>query len=259
MAMIIHLLGAKETNEFPPEVFALKEDELYIGRLPSCKITMNDDSISRLHARIYKQDGHWWIEDIRSRNGIFINGRSVSNAKLVEGDIITTGDVHFTLNNRRVDQIEHIQDWVEERIQDAIGYREDISNMNTFDISQKESGRIPPITDPTSYQAQITAPTPEPSIQPQQPVIQPQQPVIQPQQPVIQPQQATIKPAAPFQAPGSSFQSPSASSSSSRKPVAQNVMGNDTIVIVIITISVILLIIGLAWRFRDVFMPASSF
>ncbi len=250
MAMVIHLLGCKPSEEYPPEVFALKGEELYIGRLPSCVITMNDDSISRLHARIYRENGEWWIEDIRSRNGIFINGRSVTNGKLIEGDIITTGDVHFTMNHRRVDQIDHMKDWVEARVQDAIEYRDEILKLKSQRLSFEHSGVIPSAPDQHEY-AEPAAEMTQPPV-PQTPVTHaPFQPNPRAQMPNASPQ---FQPQTPSFSPN-----PTGSPNRDRRPVAPNVMGNDTTIVAIIAVTVVLLIVGLVWKFKDYFMPASSF
>jgi predicted component of type VI protein secretion system len=44
-----------------------------IGRLEHCDVRLvNDNYISREHAKLYCIEGHWWLEDCKSRNGTFI-------------------------------------------------------------------------------------------------------------------------------------------------------------------------------------------
>ena len=45
---------------------------ILIGRAPSCTLVLDDDYSSSRHARIYPQDGGWFVEDMGSTNGTFI-------------------------------------------------------------------------------------------------------------------------------------------------------------------------------------------
>jgi pSer/pThr/pTyr-binding forkhead associated (FHA) protein len=52
-----------------------------VGRDPNAAITLEGEAasvVSNRHARVYLADGHWWIEDIGSRNGTFVAGRRLS-------------------------------------------------------------------------------------------------------------------------------------------------------------------------------------
>ena len=52
-----------------------------IGRAPTCEIRLDDDGISRSHARGFARDtGRAWIEDLGSRNGTFVNGVKIDDA-----------------------------------------------------------------------------------------------------------------------------------------------------------------------------------
>lgn len=51
--------------------------EIAIGRLPECEIRIDSPVVSRHHARIVNEDGRFWIEDLNSTNGTFLNGRLV--------------------------------------------------------------------------------------------------------------------------------------------------------------------------------------
>ncbi len=58
--------------------FDLPSDEVFIGRDASCELTVDDPLVSRKHARIFVQAGEAWIEDLGSRNGVRVDGRSIS-------------------------------------------------------------------------------------------------------------------------------------------------------------------------------------
>jgi hypothetical protein len=53
-----------------------------MGRDESCEIHLDDPMISRRHAEISHGEGLWWIQDLGSRNGTTLDGRSVSRVPL---------------------------------------------------------------------------------------------------------------------------------------------------------------------------------
>ena len=48
-----------------------------LGRLPSSGVVVDEDGISRQHAGIRGDTEGYWIADLGSRNGAFVNGESV--------------------------------------------------------------------------------------------------------------------------------------------------------------------------------------
>jgi FHA domain len=66
--------------------------ETMIGRSSSCGVTLDDPLISRNHARIFVQPDVATIEDLGSRNGVRVNGRSIQGAvALNDGDRLRIG------------------------------------------------------------------------------------------------------------------------------------------------------------------------
>jgi pSer/pThr/pTyr-binding forkhead associated (FHA) protein len=63
---------------------------IFIG-LEGCQIVLNDSNISRKHAELLWKEGHYWIRDLGSSNGVVINGRKTPEAKLTAGDIVLIG------------------------------------------------------------------------------------------------------------------------------------------------------------------------
>ncbi|HEY3438739.1 MAG TPA: FHA domain-containing protein [Actinotalea sp.] len=50
----------------------LGSSAILIGRAPSCTLVLDDDYSSSRHARIFPQDGGWFVEDLGSTNGTFV-------------------------------------------------------------------------------------------------------------------------------------------------------------------------------------------
>ena len=76
------------------------EGECVMGRVPSARVRLDDDLVSRKHCRIYYEDGYYVIEDLKSKNGVWVNGEKISSAPLFHGDIILVGrqEFQFTLD-----------------------------------------------------------------------------------------------------------------------------------------------------------------
>jgi pSer/pThr/pTyr-binding forkhead associated (FHA) protein len=68
-------------------------DELTIGRAAGCAVPLPDDNfVSTMHARVFRRDGDYWVEDLGSTNGSLVNGRRISAATpLRRGDRLQIG------------------------------------------------------------------------------------------------------------------------------------------------------------------------
>jgi pSer/pThr/pTyr-binding forkhead associated (FHA) protein len=73
---------------------------LQIGRADACQIKLPDTYVSSFHARIYRHDGGWYVEDLGSTNGTYLNQKRVTSpAELRAGDRVKIGKT--TLEVRR--------------------------------------------------------------------------------------------------------------------------------------------------------------
>ena len=71
---------------------------LLIGRSPECDICLEDEDVSKLHARIHSENGCIYLEDILSAQGVIVNGRRVDQrARLGNGDTFVIGSATFEL------------------------------------------------------------------------------------------------------------------------------------------------------------------
>jgi pSer/pThr/pTyr-binding forkhead associated (FHA) protein len=68
---------------------------LRIGRQPDNDMVLDDPLISRRHAELRQTPQGWQLVDLNSSNGTFVNGRPVSSATLVPGDVIGLGHGNY--------------------------------------------------------------------------------------------------------------------------------------------------------------------
>lgn len=67
-----------------------------IGRSPECQVLIEDPRVSRRHAMIRKQDGGFYLFDLGSFNGSYLNGsRVTATRQLKNGDTITFAEHEF--------------------------------------------------------------------------------------------------------------------------------------------------------------------
>src|SRR5215470_15441453 len=87
-----------EDDEGKTTVVPLIRDEITIGRKEGNTIRLTERNVSRRHAKLLKQNGSVYIEDLTSYNGIRVNGDRISGrAPVNEGDRIQIGDYQLAL------------------------------------------------------------------------------------------------------------------------------------------------------------------
>src|SRR4051812_25758816 len=63
--------------------FFITQDEMTIGRDPSADISVSDQSVSRKHARVAREDGKVRLTDLGSSNGTLVNDKKVESNQSV--------------------------------------------------------------------------------------------------------------------------------------------------------------------------------
>ena len=87
------------SDERGRRTFPLK-DSLTVGRAATCDVVVSDTYVSNVHARIFQRDGGWWLEDLGSTNGTWMNRTRVSSPTAIgPGDQVRMGKA--TLELRR--------------------------------------------------------------------------------------------------------------------------------------------------------------
>lgn len=66
-------------------------DWFRIGRHSSCQLQIKNKEVSRYHADVFIEDGDWWIQDLQSGNGVFIDGRKIDKFPLSDTARIRLG------------------------------------------------------------------------------------------------------------------------------------------------------------------------
>ena len=87
---ILQLIAGNEVISFP-----LERMEMIIGRSALADITVCDPYLSANHARILMTLNFYYIEDLGSINGTWVNGKSVSFNRIAHQDEIRLGQSHF--------------------------------------------------------------------------------------------------------------------------------------------------------------------
>ena len=85
-AKLIDLMHESDIREY-----VLKEDITTLGRIATNDIRLSDEMVSGHHAKIIKLQNNYFIEDIKSTNGSFVNGKRIHKCVLKDGDKISFG------------------------------------------------------------------------------------------------------------------------------------------------------------------------
>lgn len=72
------------------------QDGFVIGRGSLCDLKLNDSSISRRHTIIRFSRDAWYVQDLGSNSGTYVNGKRIEGQKLNPGDTISIGNNMFT-------------------------------------------------------------------------------------------------------------------------------------------------------------------
>src|SRR5215831_3482976 len=80
--------------------YQLSEGRTVVGRAPQCDVVINDDSISRQHARLVVGPAHVVLTDLQSRNGTYLAGEHIHEATLHGGERLSFGDVEAVIEKR---------------------------------------------------------------------------------------------------------------------------------------------------------------
>lgn len=76
-------------DRFKDQQWTLAKDSAVVGRGEECDIVVAERQVSRQHIRVYKEDDAYFVEDLESRNGTWVNGQQLKGIRrLYDGDKI---------------------------------------------------------------------------------------------------------------------------------------------------------------------------
>lgn len=74
------------------------QPEIMLGRDSNCDLSVMDEALSAHHARITFHHGQWWLEDLNSTNGTFLNREQLTTpAVVITGDEFKCGNTIFSI------------------------------------------------------------------------------------------------------------------------------------------------------------------
>jgi ABC transport system ATP-binding/permease protein len=95
-----------EDDEGRKTVVPFVRDEISIGRKDGNTIRLTERNVSRRHARLTRGNGHVFVEDLGSYNGVRVNGdRIEGRSEIREGDLIEIGDYNLAIQIEATDGI----------------------------------------------------------------------------------------------------------------------------------------------------------
>jgi pSer/pThr/pTyr-binding forkhead associated (FHA) protein len=96
MPKLILVTKGKRRSEW-----SIGDGEVLIGRGLDCDVRLNDPSVSRHHARVVKIQGGYCVEDLKSTNGVIVNGVHVERKHMLkDGDDMQVGihELYFEMD-----------------------------------------------------------------------------------------------------------------------------------------------------------------
>lgn len=84
-----------EEGPYRGKKLPLEQGRHVLGRRASCDIVLSETTVSRRHACLEYLDGSYYLTDLGSANGTFVNGNQIQRKKLAPGDEVALGSNRF--------------------------------------------------------------------------------------------------------------------------------------------------------------------
>jgi hypothetical protein len=94
-AIVIRAGGGRVGESFP-----LDAERMTIGRRPDSDVFLDDVTVSRDHALIVRRGSDWFLDDLGSLNGTYVNRRRIESERLGDGDELQVGKYKLTFLSR---------------------------------------------------------------------------------------------------------------------------------------------------------------
>jgi sigma-B regulation protein RsbU (phosphoserine phosphatase) len=98
---LAELLLLVEPHLGEPFYHKVTRDSLVMGRSATADLVVPDRYMSRLQARVFRDQGSWFVEDLGGRNPTLLNGRSVSGpSRVAPGDVISVSETRIMVQQQ---------------------------------------------------------------------------------------------------------------------------------------------------------------
>jgi hypothetical protein len=94
-ALVIRAGGGRVGESFP-----LNAERMTIGRRPDSDIFLDDVTVSRDHALLVRRSGDYYLDDLGSLNGTYVNRHRIESHRLEDGDELQVGKFKLTYISR---------------------------------------------------------------------------------------------------------------------------------------------------------------
>lgn len=94
-ALVIRSGGGRVGESFP-----LQGERLTIGRRPDSDVFLDDVTVSRDHALLVARQGGYFLDDLGSLNGTYVNRSRIESQRLEDGDELQVGKYKLTFLQR---------------------------------------------------------------------------------------------------------------------------------------------------------------
>lgn len=132
--MSVLIIKSKKQKTEKETRVSLSRFPFRLGRDPSNELALEDEEVSRFHARIKQRGSLFIIEDLDSRNGTFVNGDRVVNSIIKNGDNILLGQTQITFHtNQAAFQIAQSLDGFNPVIAEDFGIAESINIKEDYE------------------------------------------------------------------------------------------------------------------------------
>lgn len=86
------------SGDFRDRRFDIPAGRSTVGRSSTNNIVVDSDSVSLVHARILQKGDEWWVLNLLSTNGTYVNHSKVTDSRLQDGDRLHFGDAEFVFH-----------------------------------------------------------------------------------------------------------------------------------------------------------------
>lgn len=125
----------------------LAEQPITVGRSPDADIITLDERASRMHCSVRIWDGEYYVKDLKSKNGTYLNQQRVEMAKIKPGDKIRLGNSILHVDDKKSPGTDTTISSVQDEMNEGKGYktilREIVRNTESTRHDKSASSETP--------------------------------------------------------------------------------------------------------------------